>query len=69
MNCYHVDIVSYLDYFPFGMLMPNRYTGNSDYKYSFNGMEKDDEIKVDNNSYDFGARMLDPRRLTFELQR
>ena len=32
-----------IDYYPFGMLMPNRYTGNSKYKYGFNGMESDDE--------------------------
>ncbi|WP_324692325.1 RHS repeat-associated core domain-containing protein, partial [Flavobacterium cheonhonense] len=31
------------------------------YRYGFNGMEKDDEIKGEGNSYDFGARMLDPR--------
>ncbi len=31
------------------------------YKYGFNGMEKDDEIKGSGNSYDFGARMLDVR--------
>lgn len=31
------------------------------YIYGFNGMEGDDEIKDGGNSYDFGARMLDPR--------
>jgi len=32
------------------------------YRYRFNGMEKDDEIKnVEGSSYDFGARMYDPR--------
>jgi len=29
--------------------------------YGFNGQEKDDEIKGDGNSYDFGDRMYDPR--------
>ncbi len=29
--------------------------------YSFNGMEKDNEVKGEGNSYDFGARMLDTR--------
>ena len=29
--------------------------------YSFQGQERDDEIKGEGNSYDFGARMLDPR--------
>jgi len=37
-------------------------TGSSDeYRYGFNGMEKDDEIKGNGNSYDFGTRMYDPR--------
>ena len=33
----------------------------SDYPYGFNGMEKDDEVKGSGNSYDFGARIYDPR--------
>ena len=33
-----------------------------EYRYGFNGMESDDEIKNHHgNSYDFGARMYDPR--------
>ncbi len=32
-----------------------------DYRYGFNSMEKDDEIKGKGNSYDFGARMYDSR--------
>jgi RHS repeat-associated protein len=32
-----------------------------DYRYGFNGMEKDDEVKGSGNSYDFGARMYDSR--------
>jgi len=35
--------------------------GCSAYLYGFNGMEKDDEVKGGGNSYDFGARMQDPR--------
>ena len=31
------------------------------YKYSFNGKEKDDEVKGGGNSYDYGARIYDPR--------
>lgn len=33
----------------------------SNYRYGFNGMEKDDEVKGTGNSYDFGARMYDSR--------
>src|SRR5690606_31800601 len=34
---------------------------SSNYRYGFNGMEADNEIKGEGNSYDFGARMYDPR--------
>lgn len=34
---------------------------STDYRYGYNGMESDDEIKGNGNSYDFGARMYDPR--------
>jgi RHS repeat-associated protein len=43
------------------MLVPNRHGSSTAYRYGFNGMEKDDELKGIGNSYDFGARMLDPR--------
>jgi RHS repeat-associated protein len=44
------------------MLMDGRHgqDGNR-YRYSFNGMETDDEVKGEGNSYDFGARIMDPR--------
>src|SRR5690554_7649497 len=31
------------------------------YRYGFNGMEKDDNVKGESNSLDFGARIYDPR--------
>jgi RHS repeat-associated protein len=43
------------------MTVPNRHDPGNSYRYGFNGKEKDDEIKGDDNSYDFGARMYDPR--------
>ncbi|ARN71478.1 hypothetical protein BST91_07425 [Nonlabens tegetincola] len=45
------------------MLLPNRHGSvDSDrYRYSFQGQERDDEVKGEGNSYDFGARMYDPR--------
>jgi RHS repeat-associated protein len=45
------------------MEMPNRNftAGGNDYRYGFNGKEKDDEIKGEANSLDFGVRMYDPR--------
>ncbi len=48
--------------YPYGMLMPNRHEQENTYEYGFNGMRKDDEIKDESGtSYDFGARILDPR--------
>jgi RHS repeat-associated protein len=43
------------------MLVPNRHNSSDSYRYGFNGKELDNELKGEGNSYDFGARMLDPR--------
>jgi RHS repeat-associated protein len=43
------------------MLVPNRHSSSDGYRYGFSGKEKDDELKGEGNSYDFGARMLDSR--------
>jgi len=51
-------------YDPFGMGMPARsFTAGSgeNYRFGFNGKSNDDEVKGDNNSLDFGARIYDPR--------
>ena len=49
------------DYYAFGMQMPGRGYNGEDYRYAFNGQEKDDEIKGSGNSYDYGFRIYDPR--------
>ena len=63
IDYFKADLVSSSDYYPFGMAMGDR--GKSGpavgYRYGFNGMEKDDELKGNGNSYDFGARIYDPR--------
>jgi RHS repeat-associated protein len=62
VGSYTADVVSYSDYYAFGMQLPGRNGNTPAYRYGFNGMEKDDEIKsVEGSSYDFGARMYDPR--------
>jgi RHS repeat-associated protein len=46
------------------MQMPGRqnsYGTGVEYRYGFQGQEKDDEVKGEGNSYNFGARMHDPR--------
>ena len=45
------NVMSYNDYYPFGMLMPTRHESSDGYRYGFNGMEKDDEVKGQGNSY------------------
>jgi RHS repeat-associated protein len=63
IDYYNVDVVTANDYFPGGMLMPGRKYSkpNSNYRYGFNGKEKDNETRGEGNSYDYGARMYDPR--------
>jgi RHS repeat-associated protein len=58
---YVADVTSSSDYYPFGMQMSNRNFSSPSYRYGFNGMEKDDEMKGSGNSYDFGARLYNPR--------
>ncbi len=58
---YEPDVVSASDYYPFGMQMVGRTLETSKYRYGFNGKEKDNEIKGEGNSLDFGARIYDPR--------
>jgi len=49
------------DYYPFGSVMYNRNYNASNYRYGFNGQEKDDETFGAGNEYDYGARIYDPR--------
>jgi RHS repeat-associated protein len=50
------------DYYPFGSLMPGRKYNAGEYRFGFNGQEKDDEIAgVTGSHLDFGARIYDSR--------
>ncbi|NVK63402.1 MAG: hypothetical protein HWE22_02395 [Flavobacteriales bacterium] len=55
------DVVSYSDYYPYGMQMPNRHGSLADYRYAFNGMEVDNEVSGEGNSYTTMFRQYDPR--------
>jgi RHS repeat-associated protein len=58
---YTADVLSYSDYYPFGMAMPGR-KFEGDYRYGFNGMEMDNEVKGSNGShYTTPFRQYDPR--------
>jgi RHS repeat-associated protein len=53
-----VSISSY--YYPFGMIQPGRkYSAGPDYRYGFNGKEKDNSLGPDYHDYD--ARIFDAR--------
>ena len=43
------------------MLVPNRHGSSNSYRYGFNGMEKDDEISGEGNSYTAEFWQYDPR--------
>lgn len=66
VDYWQAEVRQATDYSPFGVQLQTRnlfltVLGNVPYRFGFNSMEKDDEIKGSGNSYDFGARMLDPR--------
>ena len=55
------EVLTYSNYYPFGMEMPGRNASSDLYRYGFNGMEKDDEVKGGGNSYTTQFRQYDPR--------
>ncbi|MGN6266192.1 MAG: RHS repeat-associated core domain-containing protein [Ginsengibacter sp.] len=57
------EVVNANDYYPFGMLMPSRKysVANTNYRYGFNGMEDDNEIKGPFNTLKTEWREYDPR--------
>ncbi len=61
IDYYVADITSATDYYPFGSPMDGRAFSGEKYRFGFNGKEKDDELKGEGNSLDFGARIYDSR--------
>jgi RHS repeat-associated protein len=62
---WQADVASAMDYYPFGMPMPGRVSNGDKYRFGFNGMEKDDEVKGIGNHVDFKFRGYDPRIARF----
>ena len=62
---FKADVLAAMDYYPFGMMMPDRqwYAGSdsSISRFGFQGEEKDDEIKGPGNSVSFRYRIHDSR--------
>ncbi len=58
---YDAKIGALMDYYPFGMSMPNRTFNSPDYRYGFNGKEKDESGEFGNlTHYDYGFRIYNP---------
>jgi RHS repeat-associated protein len=49
------------NYYPFGFTMPGRTYENVKYRYGFQGMENEDNLLGENNSYTTEYRQYDPR--------
>jgi RHS repeat-associated protein len=58
---YSVPVASIADYSPFGVQLDGRTQSAGDYRYGFQGQEKDDEVKGEGNSVNYKYRMHDPR--------
>lgn len=56
---YKTDILTQQDYYPFGMIMPERNDG--DYRFGFQGQEQDDKVKGKGNNINYKYRMHDAR--------
>ena len=58
---YSPQVLSAQDYYPFGMLMPERSFSSMEYRYGFQNQEKDNEIAGEGNHINFKFRGYDPR--------
>ena len=56
-----MDFGAVNNYYPFGMLMPDMSWQSSGYRYGYNGMEMDNDIKGTGNHLSTHFRGLDPR--------
>ena len=56
------EVLASYNYYAFGMMQPGRtFEGSADYRFGFNGMEKDDEVKGSGNSYTTEFRQYNPQ--------
>jgi RHS repeat-associated protein len=61
LSIYEAVVIMKSDYYPFGMAMPGRTYQTDQYRYAYNGMEQDPEVKGQGNSYTTEFRQYDPR--------
>ncbi len=62
-NQFGAVVISYTDYYPYGMIVGEgiRSKELNDYRFGFQGQEKDEESKGEGNSVNYKYRMHDPR--------
>jgi RHS repeat-associated protein len=58
---YRAEVLFASDYYPFGMQMPGRQFSAEEYRYGYQGSEKDNEIAGEGNMYTTHFRALDTR--------
>jgi RHS repeat-associated protein len=61
VDYFEAHLVSISDYSPFGVQLDERTVSSSSYRYGFNSMKKDDEVKGNGNSYTTEFRQYDSR--------
>ena len=66
MNVNYRSLLSEQDYYPGGMVMPERVFNNAMYRFGFGNQEDDNEISGRGNSYNYSFRMYDPRLIRFK---
>lgn len=60
------DVLSYNNYYPFGMLQPGRNYSSNTYRFGFNGKEMDNDVTGNTGvTYDYGFRIYDTRVARF----
>jgi len=61
MDFYQPEIISYTDYYPFGMVMAGRDSSLEKYRFGFNGKEIQAEIESSKSYLSFGDRIYNSR--------
>jgi RHS repeat-associated protein len=59
------EVKTVQDFYPFGMIQPERTWESDKYRYGFNAEEYDNEVKGVGNQQDYGMRIYDPRIAKF----
>ena len=61
IDSYEVQVASATDYYAFGWEMPGRKYNSQNYRYGFNGKEKDQDGEFGSiTNYDYGFRIYNP---------